>query len=148
MNKLAAIATIAALTLAGGCGGSDKQNAPSPSAPATFAISGVAQTDNVGIEAPGQPCEPGLLRDLRRGAQVTVTDASGKTIAVGELGDGLGVAEERPDGKTDWWCRFTFSVANVPSGGDFYGLQIAERPVKRFPASEIAKAGLTLTFLK
>lgn len=73
--------------------------------------------------------------DIRNGAQVVVTDATGKTLALGELADG------RPDGAHSRGgpnvCRWTFTVDGVPAGETFYGIEVTHRGVVQYDAGRI-----------
>jgi type 1 fimbria pilin len=56
--------------------------------------------------------------DIRSGGAVKITDASGETVALGELSTGA-FQEVAPYG-----CRYAFVVADVPAGHEFYGVQV------------------------
>lgn len=75
--------------------------------------------------------------DVHEGAAVAVLDAEGKTVAMGDAREtGLQV----PSGSTsmtDAWCGFAFTVADVPTGGDFYSIVIASRDPFRMTEEEI-----------
>jgi len=73
--------------------------------------------------------------DIREGAQVVVTDASGATIAVGRLGFG--------SWKRNVGCVFLFEL-EVPGGHDFYGIEVSHRGRLQYPAEQLA-APLDLT---
>lgn len=91
--------------------------------------------DGVGIltdaVTPGQDCLGiGGYSDISTGAQVVVTDAAGKTIAVGTLGQG---STDNTPSKTSFGsttykrCVIPFTVAGIPTGEDFYGVQVGHR---------------------
>lgn len=65
--------------------------------------------------------------DLKQGAQITVTDAGGKVIALGQLGAG------RMSGDA---CVMLFTL-DVPAGHDFYGVEISHRGVVRYTADQM-----------
>lgn len=69
--------------------------------------------------------------DLRAGAQVTVYDASGKAIALGNVND-----SQRKDGR----CTLSFVVADVPGGQGIYEVEVAHRGKVRYD-EERAKSG-------
>jgi hypothetical protein len=73
--------------------------------------------------------------DIRGHGQVTVTDAAGAVVAVGALDSG----ESWQSG-----CRFQFSVANVPSGKGFYGIEVGNRSPIRYAEADL-KDELTLS---
>lgn len=57
--------------------------------------------------------------DVDAQAQVTITNAAGVVIGIGELGAGT------PDtSNTGGTCKFPFVVEDVPLDGDFFGIQI------------------------
>lgn len=60
----------------------------------------------------------GGYSDIAGGTQVIVTDSGGTTIALGRLGPGL---------PTSSGCIFEFVVTNVPTGHDFYGVEVGHR---------------------
>lgn len=85
---------------------------------------------------PGQVCAVGGgYSDIRAGAQVVVTDDAGRTLALGQLGDGT---LRLPD--LEHWgtrsCVFPFSV-QVPGGHDFYGVEVTHRGVVRYSAGQL-----------
>lgn len=73
----------------------------------------------------------GGYADIRRGAQVVVTDASSATIALGQLGYG---SWDRQKG-----CVFLFTVADVPAGHRFYGVEVTHRGRLQFSAEQVAE---------
>lgn len=60
----------------------------------------------------------GGYSDIQPGAQVTVSDASGTVLAVGELGQGGDTVEP---------CVMPITVPGVPHGEDFYRVEVAGR---------------------
>jgi hypothetical protein len=69
----------------------------------------------------------GGYADIKRGTQVTVTDANGKVIALGQLGGG------RVSGTA---CVLLFAL-DVPAGQDFYGVEIAHRGAVRYTVDQM-----------
>lgn len=59
--------------------------------------------------------------DLAPGAQVKVTDESGKILGVGRITQGVG--------SVGTGCTLLFNVDNVPRGGKFYGIEVSHRGV-------------------
>ncbi|AQZ67625.1 unnamed protein product [[Actinomadura] parvosata subsp. kistnae] len=69
----------------------------------------------------------GDFADVNLGAQIVVTDAAAKTIALGRLDDGM--HQERG-------CVFEFSMA-VPAGHEFYGVEIAHQGRQQYTAAQM-----------
>ncbi len=98
----------------------------------------------------GAPCEP--LRgysDMREGAQVVVSDASGTTLALGTLGQGVidarqGADMHDPIERLSARCVFTFSVPGVPAGRQFYRLNLGHRGAPQYTEQEL-RSGPSLT---
>lgn len=67
--------------------------------------------------------------DIRGGTEVTVTDASGRTLAVGQLqtGQATGITDD-----TATACRLPFSITGVPGGVGPYGVEIGHRGVNHY----------------
>lgn len=68
--------------------------------------------------------------DIRQGAQVVVSDSAGKTVALGQLGAG--------SWKRGVGCIFLFTVADVPAGEKFYGLEVSHRGRVQYTAAQLA----------
>lgn len=68
--------------------------------------------------------------DIREGAQVVVTDAAGKTIALGQLGAG--------SWKRGVGCIFLFTVADIPAGEKFYGIEVSHRGKVQYTAAQMS----------
>lgn len=78
--------------------------------------------------------------DVRAGAQVTVADAKGKTIAVGTLGDGR--TDEFSTDSSGLYretCVFPLKVTGVPDS-DFYSVEVAHRGELTYPKKKLEKA--------
>ncbi|MBT2501425.1 hypothetical protein [Curtobacterium sp. ISL-83] len=61
--------------------------------------------------------------DITSGAQVVVSDASDKKVAIGDLGDGLLV--KGPTGSTKLYesrCEYPFRIKDVPLGSKIYSV--------------------------
>lgn len=96
-----------------------------PKAPKTFTISGTMEVIDIGIFSDtgtdGEACTlPDGYSDIP-GAQVVVTDASSRVIALGNL-----PATGRMSSIPPRHCVFNFSL-DVPEGHDFYGVEVAHR---------------------
>jgi len=101
----------------------------------TLAVPG-GYTD-AGLEGgPGQLCAvDGGYADIRAGAQVVVTDDAGKTLALGQLGDGkLTLPDPQEWGTRS--CAFPFTV-QAPGGHSFYGVEVTHRGVVRYTAEQV-----------
>lgn len=80
----------------------------------------------------GSACQNGGgYGDINLGTQVVVSDASGKTLALGRLGPGT-VSDAA--GRS---CSFPFVVSGVPAGHEFYGIEIAHRGRLQYTADQI-----------
>lgn len=121
MNHRLIPALAVAALLAVGCG------------PAPIAVRGSLLIDEgtMGWQGKlGDRCETGGgYSDIHPGTAVAVTDASGATVALGALGDGT------QDGAGH--CRFPFTVADVPGGGDFYGVEVSHRGKVQFKSEQL-----------
>lgn len=104
----------------------------SPAAPAaaqTMVVSGTMALDD-GFGVKDAPCSgDGGYSDIREGAQVVITDASSATLAVGALRSG------RRNSTGD--CEFPFTVGGVPTGHQFYGIEISHRGRLQYPAAKL-----------
>lgn len=93
----------------------------------------VASLDSV--RSVGGTCTTsGGYADIKTGAQVVVKDATGNVVATTTLGPGTGV------GGT---CTFPFRI-EVPSGSDFYGVELGRRGSVQYTADQMAD-GVHLT---
>ncbi|MEO3863693.1 hypothetical protein [Acrocarpospora sp. B8E8] len=123
MRRIALTAALLALTLAG-C--SDDQ-------PLTVkgAIT-VTNTAGGGWDSPSGVCQlSDGYNDINEGAQVVVSDASAKTLAIGRLGRG-NLTEP-------FSCSFSFTVSGVPAGEKSYGVEVSHRGRIQYPAAELAQ---------
>ncbi len=79
--------------------------------------------------------------DIRGGTEIVVSDASGKTLVVGELATGhaTGITNDTATG-----CRLGFSITGVPAGVGPYGVEIGHRGVTHY--SQGSLTGLELGF--
>ncbi len=86
----------------------------------------------------GDPCRTGgEFADIQPGTTVTVSDASGKSVALGALDAG------KQDGASN--CRFQFTVSGVPAGEDFYGIEVSHRGRGQYTAARLReRVDLTL----
>lgn len=83
------------------------------------------------VESGGGCAGEGGYSDMRGGARVVVSDAAGKTLALGSLSTG------RP-GQLITECVFSFKV-DVPRGHDFYRVTIGDRDPMEYAAEDLMK---------
>jgi hypothetical protein len=84
----------------------------------------------VGSFTPGGSCRgDGGYSDIHAGTQVTIADAAGSVVGTGRLGTGTASSSTT--------CEFTFTVADVPAGEDFYRLTISRRGTMTYTAEEL-----------
>lgn len=92
-------------------------------------VSGTLTLVGGGLGNPGDICTGhDGYSDILGGTGVTVSDATGATIALGRLDSG------RIGGGN---CNFTFEVADVPTGKRFYGIEISHRGVVKYPEQDL-----------
>jgi len=120
------LATVAALALTA-CSG-----------PKTFDAKGTMTIGPKGVTqyAPGGGECKGTsgYDDISAGAQVVVT-ADGKTVGVGELGEGK---------YKDGWCEFPFTVSGIKEGNEFYGVEVSHRGKIEYTSDDL-KSGVKLS---
>jgi hypothetical protein len=127
-----ALGGLVVVVLAGRGGGATAE--PTASMPSTFTLNG--QLHLVGTFhpdwSPGADCTgAGGYDDIQGGTSVTVSDASGRLLSVGQLTNGTAV--DQAD------CSFSFSIADVPRGRGPYKLEVAHRGA--VPYTEVQLAG-------
>src|SRR6202012_6072658 len=83
-------------------------------------IDGVCWT--FGNEPIGFGGSPTPVDDVKKGAQVVATDATGRVGGIGRLG--AGVALRDSDGIE---CNFQFTIPDVPAGSAFYGIRVGNQ---------------------
>jgi hypothetical protein len=94
-----------------------------PGVSSTFHVPGTLTINGVDCDGIG-------YGDLREGTEVTLTDESGKVLAVGELA-------------RTGACSFTFSL-DAPTGKKFYGVTISHRGTVHYTEDEL-RHGLQLS---
>jgi hypothetical protein len=130
MRTIAAVLLVLALA---GCG--DTQ----PKAPATITVSGrffIEGDNSLTMEVPavGVGCFGYRGYDnIKQGAQITIADGAGATVALGTLSEGKLVNA----GISTRECMFAFSVPKVPAGKGFYTVSI-EGHSKNYSEADIA----------
>lgn len=148
------IAATAATILLTGCGVTGNlpfvgKSSPTPS---TFNVIGTvtvqAGEGSVGTEG-GNCVTEGGFSDIASGGQVTITNESGKVVALGTLDAGratgvmvlptfnpeTGQIEQVPQATK---CVFGFSVPSVPEGENFYAIEMGHRKPLKYTRSELA----------
>ncbi len=97
---------------------------------------------NVGPNCAGD----GGFNDITTGATITVTDATGTVVAVGELGSSFPELVEDgtdADGQTVYRatsCRISFTIPGVPAGHRFYGVEVTHRGKIQVPEGELSES--------
>lgn len=141
MKRLAVV--LAVILVLAGCGGGSK----APATAKTVTIHGTLTITSTGdfswdLAPDGKTgiCHGGSrgFDDIQSGAQVTVTNQAGTTIALGTL-DGNATATFDGSGSdaTGTSCKFTFSIPKVPTAS-FYGLEVVHRGVVKFTPAQVA----------
>jgi hypothetical protein len=134
--------------------GRDPKAAPPPSvaaSSASFTASGalVLKRGEFSWNSAADPTCQGLngYSDLRAGTQVTVTDASGKKLAIGVLAKGnAGDFSTEADGtQRAASCSLPFAVSGVPRGVGPYGIEISHRGVQNYNEAQL-DSGVILGF--
>jgi hypothetical protein len=105
--------------------------------PDAFQVAGtVTLTDPDGYMSSTHCSGKGGYDDIAEGASVNITDAGGATVAIGRLGPG----DTQSAG-----CVFAFSVADVPAGKSFYGIEISHRGIVKFSEAEVSSGEVAMT---
>jgi hypothetical protein len=115
------LAVIVLLAVAFTVGMTHGRGGPSPGA-ATFFVNGTLDI--------ASDCDSWGYDDIRDGAEVQVTDASGRILAVGNL--------------TGSGCHYSFTIPNVPAGLSLYGIQVGHRGAVHYSETEL-RAGPALS---
>ena len=76
--------------------------------------------------------------DLRGGASVVVTDATGTTVGVGSLRPGVLNLSKDP-----YYCGLAFEI-EVPAGKGFYGIEVTHRGRVQFSEAEAGAVRLSI----
>lgn len=103
--------------------------------PQTFTVKGgLVIVDSSVIPTGTKTCAAtGGYEDIDKGTSVVITDAAGKTIALGKLDEGRSI----PDANDE--CAFFFTVKNVPDGQKFYGIEVSHRGNVKYSLKEMKK---------
>ena len=135
MNGLRMGLAAAALVVVSACGGESEAETPK-----TFDVTGEVALFAQGSVLPSNGVCIGIdgYSDLRGGAAVTVFDADGKKVGIGELGGG----ESGDDQYTD--CIFGFTVEDVPAGGDIFSIEVSNRGEVNFKPADADSIKLAL----
>jgi hypothetical protein len=114
-----------------------------PQAGPPFTLRGLVTliaTNNLNYDIPnvGRGCSgQGGYSDLTSGRQITVSDATGKVIGVGQLSYGRAESEVT--------CRFPFEVKGLPAA-DFYGIELQRRGTLRYPIADLKARNWEVAF--
>jgi hypothetical protein len=136
-------AALAALLLLAGC--SSGKKAPAKSA-APVTVSGLLRlfdsesTLNALLTGTTKCNGVGGFSDVADGADVVISDDSGKTLAIAHLQAGFAVIPKSASGSH---CDFAFS-AEVPSGKGFYGVQVTHRGVVKIAEAALSSVKVSL----
>lgn len=131
---VALVAAILFVVWAGSGNGGGHLLTPRPAATpaATFTVNGtltLSDTTGYGILTQGTGCTgAGGYSDLLESTQVTVTDDTGRTVALGTLAAGQSVGTD---------CQFPFTIPDVPTGKGFYGIEVSHRGVVKFAEAKL-----------
>ncbi len=102
--------------------------------PTGFDVQGTFELSDIDTARAGCIGQGGYS-DITGHDQVVVTDAAGKTVAIGRVVKGT------TDGET---CEYTFLVPDVPSGLGFYGVEVGRRGRVQYNEEQI-RQGVKLT---
>jgi len=87
----------------------------------------ITDPDGFDLNAGGECAGDGGYTDIHAGTQVVITDRSGATVAVGQLGRGS---------RINSYCELPFNL-DVPGGSDFYGIEVSHRGVLQYPRDRL-----------
>jgi hypothetical protein len=139
-----AVGTVVAMLLLAGCSSAPPPFTTHGTLTLTSTINSDGYADSISGSAStlanttGETCSGnGGYDDLIPGAQVKVSDASGKTLALGRLDPGKYDAQLGT-------CTFTFTVPGTPAKQAFYGVMVSHRTGPQFTYTQM-KAGPSLT---
>ena len=131
MKHLAIASSLIAVMLLTGCAATAPKAKPTPT---TLTVTGMlALTDASSVFDQGTTClvVGNGYADIKEGAPVVITDASGKTIALGALDPG------KADASDSSTCDFPFTLKGVPDGQKFYGIQISHRGIVQYTRGQM-----------
>ena len=140
----AAGSLVALVLLVGGCAATPAAT-PTPTAPATFDVTGTLTLSRVMLYgSDGDSCS-GIegYDDIRTGTQVKVSDDTGKIVGLGALKAGL-ARDSKPSWKGTDLCVFDFEVKGIPDSGAIYGVEVSHRGVVQFTRDQADSVSLTL----
>lgn len=97
--------------------------------PSTISVHGSITVGATQYAAGSAACDaPSGFTDISPGVAVTIGDQTGKTIGVGQLGNGIPQASG---------CKFPFQVT-VPGGSSLYTVTISHRGTQTYTAAQTA----------
>jgi hypothetical protein len=116
--------------------------ASTPGGPGKFDITGELKVTGSGLKygVHSGDCQgDGGYSDLRGGTSVVITNASGATVAIGQLSK-EGKPERHPVSPIKpVSCTFTFSVTGIPEGSEFYGVTIGKRGTEQYSRIQLGE---------
>ncbi len=121
-------------------------SATTSTAPTTMTVRGTLQLglghfswESIGsIGQPGPSCSgDGGFNDIAVGTPVSITDAAGDVVALGKL-DGSNPMDFSA-ANTPTACELGFSIAGVPAGKGFYGIEVSGRGAVKFAEGKLAE---------
>lgn len=91
----------------------------------------------------GKTCQgTGGFDDIRAGTSVVIHDSAGKTVATGQLDEGVG--SDLATSQIALTCRFPFTVQDVPHQ-KFYGVEVSHRGIVQFTAAQVGDGPIALS---
>lgn len=135
---IAAVVGAVVLVAGGLAGGVMLAGGKGPFGPKTFTANGTLTLIGDEVYSASTTCSgKGGYADIREGTAVTVSDAAGATVALGQLGAG------HVDSSIG--CTFPFSVAKVPAGKGFYGIEVSHRGVLKFSEADASGTNMVMS---
>lgn len=134
------LAAASLLIVLAGCGGASQPSTARSSA-ATFSVAGTLRLIGPTEAGMGEGCYgTNGYDDLEAGAQITIADATGKTVGLGELDKGHRMT-------TAGVCAWDFTVDGIPDTegpNGIYSIEISHRGSISFKRSEASDVELTI----
>ena len=111
---------------------------------ATFTVTGtmtISGLSGTGIQTgiAGSCKGTGGYSDLAPGAEVVISDSTGRTLAIGQVGS------TKSSKSDDLHCTLPFEVEQVPLGKGFYGVQVGHRNAVQFTEAQLKAGAASLT---
>lgn len=120
--------------------------AAAPTTAGTFTVEGYVELTHGQFTWQGtdNPVCSGMngFDDMTAGAQMTISDATGKALVVGQLDAGRAFDIT---GDIAGSCRLTFSIPKVPSGVGPYGIKVTHRDAGHYAEADLRGQALELS---